>query len=105
MADETPEELKALREKLIAGFSVEELATLCQDLGLEYAALPGTSKEGKARELIDYLARRNRIAELERALESREPAEPEARSPLKGLQYFDEADADLFFGRELLTAH
>jgi DNA-binding SARP family transcriptional activator len=25
-------------------------------------------------------------------------------SPFKGLQYFDEADADLFFGRELLTA-
>jgi len=24
--------------------------------------------------------------------------------PFKGLQYFDEADADLFFGRELLTA-
>jgi DNA-binding SARP family transcriptional activator len=28
------------------------------------------------------------------------PGEP----PFKGLQYFDEADADLFFGRELLTA-
>lgn len=26
-------------------------------------------------------------------------------SPYKGLQYFDEGDADLFFGRELLTAH
>lgn len=25
-------------------------------------------------------------------------------SPFKGLQYFDEADADLFYGRELLTA-
>lgn len=25
-------------------------------------------------------------------------------APFKGLQYFDEADADLFFGRELLTA-
>ncbi len=28
------------------------------------------------------------------------PGEP----PFKGLQYFDEADADLFFGREMLTA-
>ena len=28
------------------------------------------------------------------------PGEP----PFKGLQYFDEADADLFFGREQLTA-
>ncbi|MCL4299437.1 MAG: protein kinase [Anaerolineae bacterium] len=32
--------------------------------------------------------------------ESPTPGEP----PFKGLQYFDEADADLFFGRELLTA-
>ncbi|GIK43685.1 MAG: hypothetical protein BroJett011_75180 [Chloroflexota bacterium] len=31
--------------------------------------------------------------------ESPAPGEP----PFKGLQYFDEADADLFFGRELLT--
>ena len=28
------------------------------------------------------------------------PGEP----PFKGLQYFEEADSDLFFGRELLTA-
>jgi WD40 repeat protein/serine/threonine protein kinase/DNA-binding SARP family transcriptional activator len=32
--------------------------------------------------------------------ESPTPGEP----PFKGLQYFDQADADLFFGRELLTA-
>ena len=32
-----------------------------------------------------------------------EPPAPGA-PPFKGLQYFDEADADLFFGRELLTA-
>jgi WD40 repeat protein/DNA-binding SARP family transcriptional activator len=29
----------------------------------------------------------------------------EGEPPFKGLQFFDEADADLFFGREQLTAH
>lgn len=33
-----------------------------------------------------------------------QPAEPEAESPFKGLHYFDESDAHLFFGREQLTA-
>jgi WD40 repeat protein/class 3 adenylate cyclase len=33
-------------------------------------------------------------------VEAPTPGEP----PFKGLQYFDEADSDLFFGRELLTA-
>jgi WD40 repeat protein/DNA-binding SARP family transcriptional activator len=32
------------------------------------------------------------------------PAEKERKPPFKGMQYFDVADADLFFGREQLTA-
>jgi DNA-binding SARP family transcriptional activator len=41
---------------------------------------------------------------------SRQPTSPvdelpaPGETPFKGLQYFDEADADLFFGREVLTA-
>ena len=37
------------------------------------------------------------------ALRHDEPPAP-GEPPFKGLQYFDESDADLFFGRELLTA-
>jgi hypothetical protein len=43
--------LATLREKLVAAFSVEELTTLCADLGLEYAGLPGDSKDAKARDV------------------------------------------------------
>jgi WD40 repeat protein/DNA-binding SARP family transcriptional activator len=35
---------------------------------------------------------------------ARPPAPAAGPPPYKGLQYFDQADADLFFGRELLTA-
>jgi hypothetical protein len=41
------------------------LRTLCFDLGKEYDGLPGDGKEAKARELVAYLERRERIPELE----------------------------------------
>jgi hypothetical protein len=59
------ERLTRLREMLVKRFSVEELRTLCFDLGLEYDGLPGDGKEAKARELVAYLERRDRIPELE----------------------------------------
>jgi WD40 repeat protein/DNA-binding SARP family transcriptional activator len=47
-----------------------------------------------------------RDGELEKVphLLKREPPAPGA-PPFKGLQYFDETDADLFFGREALVSH
>lgn len=57
--------LTLLREILVTRFSVEELRTLCFDLGWEYDGLPGEGKEGRARELVAFLERRNRIPELE----------------------------------------
>jgi len=45
-------------------FSDDELRTLCFDLGLDYDLLPGQGKGGKARELLSYLDRRDRIDEL-----------------------------------------
>ena len=59
------ERLTRLREMLVERFSVQELHTLCFDLGLEYEGLAGGDKEGKARELVAYLGRRDRIPELE----------------------------------------
>jgi HEAT repeat protein/KaiC/GvpD/RAD55 family RecA-like ATPase len=45
-------------------FSQEELKTLCFNLGIDYDDLPTVGKANKARELVEYLGRRNRIFEL-----------------------------------------
>jgi hypothetical protein len=46
-------------------FSLSELATLCADLGIDYERVSGNSdKEAKAREIILYLQRRQKIPDL-----------------------------------------
>jgi hypothetical protein len=62
------ERLTSLRQQLIAGFNEEELRTLCFDLGVDYDGLPARGKGGKARELVQYLSKRDRVADLEVAL-------------------------------------
>lgn len=57
-------DLARLRKILLDRFSDDELHTLCFDLGLDYEYLPGVGKGGKARELIKYLVRRERVSEL-----------------------------------------
>ena len=56
--------LVRLRQILIGRFNEEELRTLCFDMALDYDMLPGQGKGGKARELIAYLERRNRVHEI-----------------------------------------
>ncbi len=56
--------LTRLRQILLDRFNEEELRTLCFDMALDYDMLPGRGKEGKARELLAYLERRNRLPEL-----------------------------------------
>jgi len=53
-----------LHEILAKRFDAEELRTLCFDLELDYDDLKGEGKPGKVRELIAFLERRGRIAEL-----------------------------------------
>lgn len=55
---------QALREKIRDHFNVDELKTLCQDLGINYENLSGDTLEGKARELVEYGRRHNRIQEI-----------------------------------------
>lgn len=58
-----------------------------------------------SQETIDlYEAIRDGKLEKVSPLLKREPPAPGA-PPFKGLQYFDETDADLFFGREALVSH
>ena len=56
--------LTQLRQVLTTRFDAGELRTLCFDLGVDYDDLPGEGKASRARELVGYLARRDRIADL-----------------------------------------
>jgi hypothetical protein len=56
--------LTQLRQVLTTRFDAGELRTLCFDLGVDYDDLPGAGKASRARELVGYLARRDRIADL-----------------------------------------
>jgi hypothetical protein len=62
----TPElkPLTRLRQILATRFDEGELRTLCFDLGIRYDTLPTEGTENKARELVDYLERHDRILEL-----------------------------------------
>jgi tetratricopeptide (TPR) repeat protein len=76
MAQETPgrEELVELRHLLAERFNREELRGLCFDLGVDYDSLPAEGKANKARELVSYLERYERIPELVARIEKLRPA-------------------------------
>jgi len=67
------EYLVRLRETLATYFDAGELRTLCFDLGVDYDDLPGEGKTNKARELIAYLERRDRLSEMVRICERQRP--------------------------------
>jgi hypothetical protein len=54
----------SLRRFLVERFDLEELRTLCFDLGVDYDGLRGEGKEAKARELIAYMQRRGQLVGL-----------------------------------------
>ncbi|MBK8901383.1 MAG: hypothetical protein IPM53_09385 [Anaerolineaceae bacterium] len=105
---------RKLRQALVDSFNESELQTLCFDLKIDYETLPPGSKLDKVRELIALCLRDNRINELISLCENARPrvawrdmmitAVSAAEPPFMGLKYFDAAHADLFFGRETLTA-
>ena len=65
--------LTGLCQILDTRFSEEELRTLCFDLDVDYDSLPGEGKAAKARELVSYLERHNRIPDLVELGEERRP--------------------------------
>src|SRR5215212_7962520 len=50
-------------------FSAEELHTLSFNLGIDYDNLAGSSKEAKARSLIEYCERTNQLERLSQAVQ------------------------------------
>jgi hypothetical protein len=53
-----------LRQQLDQYFNLEELRTICFDLGIDFEHLEGVTKVDKARELVVYLERRARVKDL-----------------------------------------
>ncbi len=58
--------LAKLRRILETRFDEGELRALCFDLDVDYENLPGEGKANKARELVSFLERRDRVPELVR---------------------------------------
>ena len=54
-------------------FNLDEIKTLCFDLGVDYDDIPGKAKEGKIRELISYFGRRQELDRLLAKLQELRP--------------------------------
>ncbi|MCU0519776.1 MAG: GTP-binding protein [Anaerolineae bacterium] len=65
-----------LRQALVERFDIDELRTLCYDLGVDFEALDGLGKAGKSRELVAFLERRERLDELARVGRLHRPDAP-----------------------------
>jgi len=72
--DESHQEyLIRLHKLLVEYFDQGELRTLCFYLGVDYDVLDGEGKTNKARELIKFLERHSRIADLEAEITKQRP--------------------------------
>lgn len=67
------EYLTTLREYIARYFDEGELRSLCFDLGVRYDDLQGVGNASKARELVAYLYRHDRIPKLEKILRETRP--------------------------------
>lgn len=61
---DTTVDIAQLGRYISKGFNIEELNNLCFDLNIEYEELRGVTRSGKARELVAYMSRLDRIYEL-----------------------------------------
>ena len=66
MAEFDSENLAELRHQLITSFNLDEIKTLCFDIGVDYEEIAGSdaTKSGLARSLIAYLLRRDKLPDL-----------------------------------------
>ncbi|WP_420628227.1 AAA family ATPase [Candidatus Leptofilum sp.] len=61
-------ELARIRHALVDSFDLDELRTLCFDLGMDFESLPGESKPAKAREMVNYWRNRHNLTQLTQAI-------------------------------------
>ena len=72
-ADLEQEQQQRLFQVLSGYFSEGELRELCFELAIAYEDLPGEGRRDKARELVAYAGRHNRLGALERAVRQIRP--------------------------------
>ena len=63
-----------LRQQMSQAFNLDDLRTLCFDLGIEYEDLAGETKQAKIISLIEYTQRHNRLPHLLETLAKVRPA-------------------------------
>jgi hypothetical protein len=61
-------DLARIRHALVDSFDLDELRTLCFDLGMDFESLPGQSKPAKAREMVNYWRNRHDLGPLTDAI-------------------------------------
>ncbi len=61
-------DLARIRHVLVDSFNLDELRTLCFDLGMDFESLPGQSKPAKAREMVNYWRNRHDLGPLTDAI-------------------------------------
>ncbi len=94
-------QLSELRRILVDRFSESELKDLAFDLAVDYEALPNGGKANKARELVAYFDRRNRVPLLVREIRDRRPDIQLWRPPFNpegGLEWISMHEAILATG-------
>jgi hypothetical protein len=87
--------VKFIRDK----FNDSELRDLCFELHLDYESLPGEGKAARARELVSFCERRDRLPELERTARQMLEAEAQSDAPVT-----DRAREKTFLQRQLVEA-
>lgn len=70
---ETQQYLTDLRHQLIKHFTLQDISDVCSSLGVDYDLLPARGKEAIARELLQYLDRRNEIPDLINLVKQKRP--------------------------------
>jgi hypothetical protein len=53
-----------LRYYLLGNYTMKQLESLAEQVSVDWEQLEGNSKRAKVRQLLDYLYRRNRVADL-----------------------------------------
>ncbi|NJM40829.1 MAG: hypothetical protein HC853_08680 [Anaerolineae bacterium] len=71
-ASTTPSE-QAIRDALVAHFSLDELYTLAHDLSIDKDSIAGDTKETYARELVTYRRNRSQLPQLATAIRTARP--------------------------------
>jgi hypothetical protein len=64
VSEKGAQDLARLRQFIQDHYSLDELHTLCFDMGFEYEDLPGETRSAKARELVDHMRRRDQLDRL-----------------------------------------